>query len=319
MKLNKVIKNLSYLVLITVTLLGNLTYAAEGVTPLQPGATTGTHVGALPPTGVYFSYDVDYEWGKLRNGKGKQAGIDLKASNFAMVTALTWVTDYKILGARYALGIAQPYKFARTTIEGEKTSANGLMSTSLIPAILSWDLSNGFHLGSGIAIVFRNGHHSYVQNADGSYSTNSKNLANRYYTFQPNVALSYFKGDWAFTMNNILDINFENSKTDYKSGKTYYLDLTATKRIDAWTVGAIGNLTLQLSDDKVNGKVISASYGPTGRQISSEGRKVEHIMFGPIIGYDFGSFSVNSRFLASFYSKNDPLMRFFHVGIAIPL
>lgn len=296
----------------------NTAVAAEGVTPLQPGATTGSHAGALPPPGLYLSYDVDYEWGTLKNGSGKTSGVDLKAKNVAMVLGLTWSTDYTLLGARYAAAIAQPYKIARSTGSTNGTQTNhGLMNTTLIPAILSWDLGYGFHLASGVAFVLRNGDYEY-SDSNGSTNMAANNLANHYYTVQPNIALTYFYHDWAFTANNTVDFNSENTATNYRSGNTYYLDLTATKKIEAWTVGVIGNWTKQLADDKQNGQVVRPGY-LNGREIMADGKRVEHVMMGPILAYDFGSFSVSSRFLTDIKARNDPKMSFFHVGVAIPL
>ncbi|WP_439295111.1 SphA family protein [Lonepinella sp. BR2882] len=302
-------KKLKKLLITTVLATSSTAFAQEGVSPLQPGATTGNPAGALPPPGVYFGYDVDYEWGKLHS-----PNVRIKASNVSMIASLVWSTPYKVLGANYAMGIAQPYKFAHTTLNtpaGEnKYSNNGLMSTTVMPLLLSWDLGKGFHLGTGTAFVFKNGKHA-TECVDGNCSNTPKNLANRYYTVQPNIALTYFKDSWAFTVNNIFDFNTKNKKTDYRSGNTYYLDLTATKRIDKWTVGAIANWTKQFTDDKKSGVVVQG--------VHSEGSRVEHVMLGPIVGYDFGSFSVNSKFLASVHSRNDPKMRFFHVGVSVPL
>ncbi|MDH2925721.1 transporter [Lonepinella koalarum] len=283
--------------------------AQEGVSPLQPGTTTGNPAGALPPPGVYFGYDVDYEWGKLHS-----QNVHIKARNVSMVASLVWSTPYKVLGANYAMGIAQPYKFAHTTLNtpvGEsKYSNNGLMSTTIMPLLLSWDLGEGFHLGTGAAFVFKNGKHA-TECTGGDCSNTPKNLANRYYTIQPNLALTYFKDNWTFTVNNIFDFNSKNKKTDYRSGNTYYLDLTAVKRIEKWTVGAIANWTKQFTDDKKSGVVVQGLH--------SEGSRIEHVMLGPMAGYDFGAFSINARFLASVHSKNDPKMRFFHVGVSVPL
>lgn len=294
-------------------------YAQEGVSPMQPGATTGSHTGALPPPGLYLGYDVDYEWGKLRNGSGDKAGIDLEAGNTSMAASLIWSTPYKVLGARYAMGIAQPYKIAEVTINGQTDRSNGPMSTVLMPAMLSWDLGGGFHLGAGTAVVLRNGKHSYTYNpAENRYATNTDNLANRFYTIQPNIALSYFKDDWAFTVNNTVDFNMQNRKTQYRSGNTYYMDLTATRKIGRWTVGALGNWTKQFRDDKVNGVTVPEAIGPNG-QISAAGKRAEHIMFGPMAAYDFGKFSINSRFLTSVRSRNEPRMSFLHFGVSVPL
>ncbi len=311
MKFNHIFKKLGCTLPVATVLFSMIqtAQAAEGVTPLQPGATTGNHAGALPPEGFYFGYDVNYEWGKLHS-----PNVNIKASNVSMVATLLWSTPYKFLGANYAAGIAQPYKIAHTTLNtpgGEsKYSNHGWMSTTIMPVLLSWNLGEGFHLGAGTAFVFKNGKHATVC-VDGSCSNTPKNLANRYYTVQPNLALTYFKDDWAFTLNNTFDFNSKNKKTDYRSGNTYYLDLTATKRVNNWTVGLIANWTKQFTDDKKDGVVVQGLH--------SEGSRVEHVMFGPIVGYDFGKFAVNMRYLHSVHSENDPKMRFLHLGVAIPL
>ncbi|WP_040975835.1 SphA family protein [Necropsobacter massiliensis] len=311
MKFNRMLQKLGRILPVTVILflMHPNVYGAEGVSPLQPGATTGNHAGALPPEGFYFGYDVDYEWGKLHS-----PNVRVKASNVSMVATLLWSTPYQFLGANYAMGIAQPYKIAHTTLNmpgGEnKYSNHGLMSTTIMPILLSWHLGNGFHLGTGTAFVFKNGKHATACGG-GSCSNTPENLANRYYTVQPNIALTYFKNDWAFTINNTFDFNGKNKKTDYRSGNTYYLDLTATKRMNKWTVGIIGNWTKQFTDDKKHGAVVQGLH--------SAGSRIEHVMFGPLVGYDFGKFSVSARLLASVHSENDPKMRFFHMSVAIPL
>ena len=96
------------------------------------------------------------------------------------------------------------------------------------------------------------------------------------------------------------------------------MDLTATRKIGRWTVGALGNWTRQFRDDKVNGVAVPEAIGPNG-QISSAGKRAEHIMFGPMVAYDFGKFSVNSRLLASVRSRNEPRMNFWHFGVSVPL
>lgn len=311
MKFTHIVKKLSCTLSIGIYLstVSSSLLASEGVSPLQPGATTGNHAGALPPEGFYFSYDANYEWGKIHS-----SNVSIKASNVSMVASLLWSTPYKFFGANYAVGIAQPYKIAHTNIttpiSSDKYSNHGFMSTTIMPLLLSWDLGGDFHLGIGTAFVFRNGKHDTVCHA-GECNNTPKNLANRYYTVQPNIALTYLKDDWAFTLNNTIDFNARNKKTNYRSGNTYYLDLTATKRIGKWNVGVIGNWTKQFTDDKKNGAIVQG--------LDSAGSRIEHVMFGPIAGYDFGSFSINARFLASVHSKNDPKMRFFHIGVSIPL
>lgn len=113
--------------------------AAEGLTPLQPGATTGTHTGALPPNGLYVSMTSTYETGVVRNGSGdtaKIAGGKNKLSNVGLAMAATWVPGWEFLGARYAAMVVQPYKFIQVKNTGQHTTdhTSGLLGTSITPS-----------------------------------------------------------------------------------------------------------------------------------------------------------------------------------------
>src|SRR5471030_769552 len=87
---------------------------AEGVSPLLPGATTGNPAGVLPPDGLYFSMDAEYEYGHVVDGSGDTArtpgGEKIKEKNSSAVASLLWVPGWEVLGARYGAAIAQPYK-----------------------------------------------------------------------------------------------------------------------------------------------------------------------------------------------------------------
>lgn len=297
--------------------------AAEGVSPLQPGATTGAPAGALPPSGLYLVMDTDYEAGKLKNNQGHTAvtpaGQKIKASNFSSVVALTWVTDYQLLGARYAMAIAQPYKWARTKTSSDSgnstTTSQGNINTSLTPMILSWGLQDNYFLATGLTVYIDNGDFSHTY--DSSEERNiksSKAIGNHYWTFEPSIAVTKMDGPWTYTLNNLMDFNTENKTTHYRSGMTYYLDASAIRKINQYSIGVIGNYTKQISDDKVKGKSISAVDG-----FSGEGNRSEHILAGALLGYDFGSFSLNSRILMSLRAKNDADISFFHIGINYPI
>lgn len=308
----------------TLLLLANcpFSWSAEGVSPLQPGATTGNHVGALPPAGFYMAVDTAYENGKIQNGKGDTAvtpaGQTIEATNISSVIALTWVTDYEIAGARYAAAIAQPYKWSSVDFSSSSSSnevnTDGLINTAITPAILSWDLGEGYFVSTAFTVYLDNGDFSSTYDSDaGRNVKNTKAVGNHYWTFEPSVAFTRFGQDWNITLNNILDFNTENNETHYQSGMTYYLDATATRRADKWTYGLIGNLTKQITDDEVNGESVAASV------MNSEGNRAEHILAGAVLGYDFGSFSLNSRFLYSVRAKNDADVSFFHIGLSFPI
>jgi hypothetical protein len=312
-----------YLAAIAGITITNCSIAAEGISPLQPGATTGNPAGALPPPGLYLMLDANYEGGKLKNERGKTArtpgGQTIKASNVSSVAALTWVPGWEILGARYAVAIAQPYKWANTRISGadgtDSVNSNGMVNTTIAPAILSWDLGSGYYLGTGLAVIANNGKFRYAYDPlAGRNIKASTAISNNYWTFEPNLALTYLSDGWNVTFNNVLDINTKNKTTDYRSGMTYYLDMTVAKRVDDFTVGLLSNYTKQISNDKVKGETVLTTPGFYG-----EGNRMEHLLTGPMLAYDFGSFSTNSRILLSLRAKNDADVSFFHIGFSMPI
>ncbi|MBZ7264329.1 transporter [Klebsiella oxytoca] len=296
-------------------------FAAEGLTPLQPGATTGTHTGALPPDGLYMSMTSTYETGVVRNGSGdtaKIAGGKNKLSNVGLVMAATWVPGWEFLGARYAVMVVQPYKFIQVKNTGQHTTdhTSGLLGTSITPLALSWDLHNNFHVGAGLAVYLPDGKTAYTRNAaTGRKETSGDNVSWDYWSFEPNIAISYLTDDWGITLNNIFDFNTKNNETDYRSGSTWYLDVTATHRINnSLTAGLIGNWTKQVTDDKINGRTVQGVEG-----IYSAGKRVEHIKAGPMMSYSVSGVTVTGRLLFNLHSENDAGMTFFHIGVSMPL
>lgn len=297
-------------------------FAAEGVSPLQPGATTGNHVGALPPAGVYLAMDTAYEHGKLHDGSNHTAvtpaGQKITASNISAVVALTWVTEQKLLGGRYALAIAQPYKWAGTDLDSSSgnshISSHGNINTAVTPLILSWELGGGYFAATSFTVYADNGDFSSTYNSTSDrYVKDSTAVGNNYWTFEPGFAISKLSDDWSFTLNNMLDFNTKNTETEYQSGMTYYLDATATNRIGKLTYGLLANYTKQITDDEIKGKSVEALSG-----MYSEGNRAEHVLVGPLLGYDFGPFSLTGRFLYSARAKNDADVSFFHISIAVP-
>jgi hypothetical protein len=311
------------LMLASAALVNRPAMAAEGISPLQPGATTGVPAGALPPAGFYLMMDTDYEGGKVQNDNGDTAvtpaGQTIKASNISAVMALTWVTDQEIWGARYAAAIAQPYKWAKTEFSdstgSSNVTSNGMINTAITPAILSWDLKNGYFISSGLTVYAKNGDFSSTYNATaGRNVKNATAIVNDYWTFEPSFAVTRMGEKWNITFNNIVDFNTTNQTTDYRSGMTYYLDATATTQVNKFTFGVIGNVTKQFTDDEINGVSVPAVSGLYG-----EGNRAEHILAGPMLGYNFGAFSITSRVLISLQAKNDADVSFFHIGISAPI
>ncbi|WP_192458208.1 SphA family protein [Musicola keenii] len=323
MQLNNSVVGCGGFMALTLGMLAGTAGAAEGISPLQPGATTGTAAGALPPPGVYLMADIADERGWVKNGRGDTAvtpgGQRIKAANVSAVMALSWVTDWQVLGARYAMAVAQPYKWARTktySADGDASiRSNGLVNTAITPVILSWSLGGGYFLGTGLTLYADNGMFRYTYDASAGRNVKSATtIGNDYWTIEPNVALTYLSNGWSVTFNNILDVNTENKTTHYQSGMTYYLDMTVAKKINNFTVGVVGNYTHQITDDEINGRTVDAVEGLYGR-----GNRAEHVLAGPLLAYDFGSFALSARVLRSLRAKNDADVSFIHVGFSMPI
>lgn len=293
-------------------------HALEGVSALQPGATTGAAAGALPPPGLYFNTDATYETGSIVGGNGNKAtiaGQHLRATNVSWVNSLLWVPGWQILGADYGAMIAQPVKWSSTHWSGGSTYKSvGLVNTMVSPEILSWNLGGGFHVSEGLAFAINDGYTTSAYNSgSGRVATTAYNIGNAFYTIEPNLAISYLNNGWNLTANNVVDFNTKNEATDYQSGDVYYLDLTASKRIGNWTLGLLGNYTQQFTDDTIGGQVVPAANG------FSRGSRIMHVKVGPMVAYDFGRFQVTARYLQAVKTENDCDVSFFHVGLSAKL
>ena len=274
--------------------------ASEGLTPFLPSVTTGLPLGALPPPGFYGSDDNYVVTGNVKDGDGRS--LPIHVSNYAVGLSVLWSTPYKVLGARYGADVIQifasPGVDARG-IGGVKTRSLDAFNTIIEPAMLSWDLKNGFFVSVGQSFYLPDGGTHVVNRT--RYQTS---YANGYFTYEPNLAITYLKNGWNITANNVFDVNTRNDSTGYSSGDAYYVDLTATKTLGKVTAGAIGNYTKQVDDDTKDGVVVG------------NGNRAEHLMFGPLVSYDFGRFSVTGRYLTDVRTRNDVKLTFFHLSAA---
>lgn len=282
--------------------------AEEGLTPYMPGVSVGSAAGALPPPGTYFANDNVYVVGGVRNNSGGNVPVNVWLD--VDIPSVLWVPNVQILGATYAIALVQPYVFKgvdATGAGGRATISNGAFNTIVSPLNLSWNLNNGFFIGTGLGIYVPDGY--IVHQPAGSGQVNGQpNIANDFWTFEPGVAISYLKDGWNLTAHAVLDLSTVDSATNYQSGDIFYLDLTAAKSVGKWTFGAGGNFTQQFTKDTVNGAV-------TG---NGTGNEVQHVLLGPLVSYEFGPVSVSAKALFGVRAENDANVSFYHVSFAFP-
>jgi hypothetical protein len=122
-------------------------------------------------------------------------------------------------------------------------------------------------------------------------ATGLNNQGRPYWTFQPELAISYLANGWNLTAFLYDEINTANSRDNYTTGDIFHVDFTATKTIGKWTLGPVGYYVAQVSDDKCPIGVCTA-FNPGG--ILTHTQKFQLFALGGLVEYNFGaaSFSV---------------------------
>jgi len=230
----------------------NLTkWAAAGVLTLtataafagsvtQPGETVGVAAGAPLPPGFYF---VDTtSWGTRDQSGGPSVGTGVT------IPVIAWSTPWKIFGARVQFLVATP--LVATGVEGGGPFNEGWYNP-FFAGQLAWDLGGGFGFSYALG--------TYI-------GVNTPVAASSESSLNQRFALSYTGNGWDVTGNLIWGSFFDHDPIN--GGNDFLnLDLTATKKIGKWEVGAVGFYSTDLGD------VI---------------HKQSQFALGGLVGYNFG-------------------------------
>jgi len=281
--------------------------------PHLRGVNEGLAAGALPPEGVYGiinSYWASYK--QYDNAGNNSSGVKLDA--LVEVPIILWSTGWKVLGADYAMGIAQPFDYTNLKLNNDAAFSNnghwGTFNTILIPGQLSWSLANDVHVKAGLDI--------YLPDASSSPGHLPANVVeagsgNNFWTVQPEFAVSWLHDGWNVTVDANYAYNFKNTTTDYKSGQELGIDYTVAKNLGQWTVGLGAHQIIQLSNDSGSG----ANTVHTNCA-NNNGCKVSTFGLGPLLGYNFGKVSVMAEYNHAMSAKNEVAGDIFNVRLAFP-
>lgn len=293
---------------VAVTGLAGQAFALEGNSPYLPGVSVGTPIGALPPPGFYFSDDNVIINGGLKNNSGNNVPANVTA--YLNIPAVLWAPGVNILGATYAAALIQPYSEQNldlSAIGGGKLIQNGFFNTLISPVNLSWNL-HPFFFKVGLTIYANDGYtQTQAVAAAGGVPAHrvATGIANDFWTFEPDLGVTYLDNGWDFTAHMIFDINTKDTDTNYQSGTVFYLDLTAAKNIGKWTVGVGGNFTQQIENDTNFAGTVANS-------------EIQHIMAGPLVGYNFGPAELDFKALFNIQSENSFGANFYHLSASFP-
>jgi len=219
------------------------------------------------------------------------------------VPILLWNPGVKVLGADYAVGIAQPFDNVSASGSGI-TQGNahwGNFNTVLIPGALSWTLPSDLHLATSLAV--------YLDDASSSPAHPPSNgglgSGNGYWTVEPTVGLSWLHDGWNLGADVHFDYNGKDDSTHYQSGNEIAVDYTATKTIGKWTFGLGAASENQLEKDEKNG-------------VKQANSMVQNLSAGPIVGYAFEGISLTATYNHEILTHNDVGGDFFNIRTVIP-
>jgi hypothetical protein len=263
--------------------------AIEGfVNPQQkPGVFIGSSAG-VPPPGIYmfnqvFTYQANLVGpgvnSALRGNThvGDQAAVD--------VQGFVFVPGWTFLGATYDAVFAQPFVMG-TLGQPFNIQESGVHNTYIVPVELSWTLgTSGFAVKTGLGIFVPDGtQHNFIPGVTGSAAgAGYPFIGDPYWTFQPELIVSYLRDGWNLSAAIYDEINTRNSVTQYTTGNILHADFTATKTIGKWTFGPVAYYFGQVTDDSC--AALTCGYA-TGTLLNPQRFNIWAV--GGLVGYNFG-------------------------------
>ncbi len=266
--------------------------ATEGGGGHYPNGAEDFMVGALPPPGTYFiNYLSWYSADSFRDDSGDKLFDDFDLDVVANTLRLVHVTDYKFLGANWAVHAFLPLvnvdvsRRIAPPFDRESDSRFGLGDIIIDPFILGWHGKN-WHLITGLDI--------YVPT--GAYDKNDlANIGRNYWTFEPVVAFTYLSdGGFEVSAKLMYAFNTENNDTNYQSGQEFHMDYTLGYHTGPWSLGIGGYYYQQTTDDELNSRTFMDGF--RGRAFA----------IGPQVKYDYQNMAFTLKYQAETSVENRP-------------
>lgn len=245
-----------------------------------PGISLGSPTGTDLPEGFTFQAVTAYYENQPTVADGSS-----KTSQHVYVTSvaprLFWTAPWKIFGATEMIYVIQPIvTLSSTNVPGHPVGAHytttGLGSPLIFPINLSWDLGHGWHT----AAIF-----GFLPPTGGYDVHATLNTGVNFWTYEPELAVSYLAHGWDLTAHAVYQINGTNEATGYKSGNVGIIDLTATRKFGHWEVGLVTYYDKQVSADQNSGKHYPRSFAIS---------QPEQWAAGPLLGYNFGPVNIQT-------------------------
>jgi hypothetical protein len=181
----------------------------------KAGAFIGASAG-VPPPGIYmfnqvFTYETNLTGpgtSALNPSGTHKTGVQVNAD----VQGFLFVPGWTFLGATYDAVIVQPFVEQSVGVP-INAQASGAFNTYVVPVELSWKFGNsGFAAKTGVGIYTKDGS---VTGANGV-----GNVGNPFWTFQPELILSYLKDGWNLSAAIYEEFNTANTRAATSSMRT---------------------------------------------------------------------------------------------------
>jgi hypothetical protein len=260
----------------------------------KAGGLIGASAG-VPPPSVYmfnqiFTYQANLTGPGVTTALAGNRKVGVQVANDDQ--GFLFVPGWTFLGATYDAVFVQP--FLQTGISNSLVAPgqqfSGVHNSYIVPVELSWFLGkSGFAVKTGLGIWTPDG---TIQGPRGL-----SNQGVPFWTFVPEVIISYLKDGWSLSAALYEEINTQNPISHYTTGNIFHADFTATKTIGKWTIGPVAYYYGQVTNDTCAASCLPFTpalpgIGPTGTLLNPQRFNVWAV--GGLLAYNFGpaTFSV---------------------------
>ena len=253
-----------FLVFSLVLLLSQMA-TSQNLSPLQIGAYLPgfSHIldMSTAPKGIYifnYNYIINADTYYDRNGNefaeqlinGVPFGANAETSAYANATSIAYMSDFKILGARYQAAISPTYlsqDFKGTVTLGQQTPIDGNVSgigdLAILPLGLSWNFNDKVDLGFLYTTYIPTGR--YDSEADD-------NVGQGFWTHQFQIPTYFYFNDQTTALGIIptLELNGKVVDADARIGNRFSLEYGVSHYVTPWLELELVNAhNWQISDD----------------------------------------------------------------------
>ena len=204
--------------------------ATEAGGGAYPNGAESFMAGALPPPGTYFiNYLTYYQASSFKDNNGNDLPVKFNLKAAADVLRFIHVTNYKVLGANWAVHAFIPLAYMDVEQGPRSDDRFGLGDIIIDPIILGWHSKN-FHVTAGLDIYIPTGNYNQERLA---------NTGRNYWTFEPVLGMTYLSdGGFEISAKLMYDFNTENDDTNYQSGQEFHFNYAIGYHIGKeWIVG----------------------------------------------------------------------------------